>query len=76
VDGQDGRPLGLVGQRDLDLAVEAPGPQQRRVQHLGTVGGGQDDHHPVEGSKPSISARSWLRVCSRSSLETIDPPRR
>ena len=31
---------------------------------------------PVAGSKPSISASSWLRVCSRSSLETIDPPRR
>ena len=31
---------------------------------------------PVVGSKPSISASSWLRVCSRSSLETIDPPRR
>ena len=25
---------------------------------------------PVAGSKPSISASSWLRVCSRSSLET------
>ena len=31
---------------------------------------------PVVGSKPSISARSWLRVCPRSSLETIEPPRR
>ena len=33
---------------------------------------------PVAGSKPSISASSWLRVCSRSSLETTTPvpPRR
>ena len=31
---------------------------------------------PVAGSKPSISASSWLRVCSRSSLETSAPPRR
>ena len=44
VDGQDGRPLGLVGQRDLDLPVEAPRPQQGGVEDLGTVGGGQDDH--------------------------------
>ena len=29
---------------------------------------------PVAGSKPSISASSWLRVCSRSSLETTPGP--
>ena len=28
----------LVRQRDLDLAVEAAGPQQRRVEHVGPVG--------------------------------------
>jgi hypothetical protein len=27
-----------------DLPVEPPGPQQRRVQHIGTVGGGDQDH--------------------------------
>ena len=33
-----------VGPRDHHLAVEAPGPQQRRVQHVGPVGGGDQDH--------------------------------
>ena len=28
---------------------------------------------PAEGSNPSISASSWLRVCSRSSLDTTAP---
>ena len=28
---------------------------------------------PMVGSKPSISASSWLSVCSRSSLETTAP---
>src|SRR5438132_1121628 len=32
-----------IGQRHHDLAVEAPGPQQRRVEHVGTVRGGDDD---------------------------------
>ncbi len=30
---------------------------------------------PVPESNPSISARSWFKVCSRSSLEMIEPPR-
>lgn len=29
----------LVGQRDLHFAVQAPRPQQRRVEHVGAVGG-------------------------------------
>jgi hypothetical protein len=33
-----------VGEVDDDLAVEAAGAQQRRVEHLGAVGGGHDDH--------------------------------
>ena len=32
-----------VGVRHHDLAVEAAGTQQRRVEHVGTVGGGDDD---------------------------------
>ena len=40
---QDGGTLGLVGKRDLDLAVEAPWAQERRVEHLGAVGGSHDD---------------------------------
>ena len=57
--------------RHDDLAVEAAGPQQRRVKHIGTVGGGDQDD-PSFASKPSISTSSWFRVCSRSSLP---PPR-
>ena len=33
-----------VGGVDLDLAVEAAGAQQRRVEHVGPVGGGDEDH--------------------------------
>ena len=32
-----------VGSIDDDLAVEAPGPQQSRIEDVGTVGGGDDD---------------------------------
>ena len=32
-----------VGQRHHDLAVEAARAQQRRIEHVGTVGGGDDD---------------------------------
>ena len=48
VHGQDGGPLGLVGQGDLHLAVEAARAQEGRVEHLGAVGGGHD-HHPGGG---------------------------
>ena len=33
-----------VGQIDRDLAIETPGTQQRRIEHIGPVGGGDDDH--------------------------------
>ena len=33
-----------VGAVEDDLAVEAAGAQQRRVEHVGAVGGGDDDH--------------------------------
>ncbi len=32
-----------------DLAIEAAGPQQRRIEHVGPVGGGQHDHALVAG---------------------------
>ena len=38
-----------VGQIDRDLAVEAPGPQQRRVEHVGPVGRGDQDDALVLG---------------------------
>ena len=40
---QDGGALGLVGERDLHLAVEASRSQQGGVEDLGPVGGGDDD---------------------------------
>ena len=33
-----------VGNSDLDLAVELPGPAQRRIQRVGNVRGGDDDY--------------------------------
>src|SRR5271156_5142396 len=48
VDGQDGSPFGLIGQRDLDLTVESTRTQQGRVEDLGAVGGGHD-HYPGGG---------------------------
>ena len=44
VDLEDRQPLLEVGQRHHDLAVEASGAQQCRVQDVGPVGGGDDDH--------------------------------
>jgi len=37
-----------VGQLDHDAAIEAPGAQQRRIQHFRSIGRGQQ-HHPVGG---------------------------
>ena len=66
VDAQDGEALVELGQRDHDLAVEAPGTQQRRVEDVGPVRGGQDDdalgrleavhlgQHLVEGLLPLV----------------------
>ena len=42
VDLQDLRPGFLVGQRKFDLAVQAAGPQQGRVEYVDAVGGGED----------------------------------
>src|SRR3546814_13516659 len=36
-----------VGAVDDDLAVEAAGPKQRRIEDVGTVGGGDEDHAGV-----------------------------
>ena len=43
MDVQDREPAGLVGRRDLDLAGEASGPQQRRVERVEPVGRADDD---------------------------------
>ena len=44
VDLEDLAPAGRVGNADLDLAVEAAGTAQRRVERVGQVGGGDHDH--------------------------------
>jgi len=60
---------------DHDLAVEAPRPQERRVEDVGPVSGREEDD-PSFDSKPSISTSSWLSVCSRSSCRRpVRPPR-
>jgi hypothetical protein len=56
-----------VGAVDDDLAVEAAGAQQRRVEDVGAVGRRDQDDAGALTSKPSISTSSWLSVCSRSS---------
>ena len=54
VHGQDGGPLGLVGEGNLHLSVEATRSEQGRIEHLGPVGGGHDDHPGAWGrSRPS-----------------------
>jgi len=44
VDLEDGQAAGLVGHVDHDLAVEAALAHQGRVQDVGPVGGGHQDH--------------------------------
>ena len=51
----------LVGPIDQHLAIEAAGAQQRRVEDLGPVGGGEQDQSRRVGSKPSSSTRSWFK---------------
>ena len=36
-----------IRQLDVDLSVKTSGTQQSRIQHIGAVGGGQDDHTRV-----------------------------
>jgi hypothetical protein len=43
VDLEDRLAAGDVGRGDEDLAIEAPGPQQRRVELVEQVGGGHHD---------------------------------
>ena len=64
-----------VGRRDEDLPVEAAGAQQRRVELVEQVGGGDHDDL-VAAAKPSSSTSSWLSVWSFSpemSLPRVAP---
>ena len=67
--------LDQVGQRDLDRAVEAARSEQRRVEGLRAGWSRRSRRRRWPGSKPSISASIWLRVCSRSSLPPNALPR-
>ena len=49
---EDGEPLVELGQRDDDLAVEAAGAQQRRVEDVGPVGGRH--HHDALGGLEAV----------------------
>ena len=64
---QDGPPFGPAGQRDDDLAVEPAGPRSAGSSASGRLVAASTTT-PPDSSNPSISASSWLRVCSRSSL--------
>ena len=44
VDLEDAEASIDVGAVDDDAAIEAAGPQERRVENIGTVGGGDQDH--------------------------------
>ena len=62
-----------VGRLDGDAAIEAARPQQRGVEHVGAVGRRRSRSRWSTESKPSISVRIWLSVCSRSSLPPLKP---
>ena len=64
------QPALAVGPVDQDLAVEAPGAQQRRVEDFRPVGRGEEDHadariEAVELGKELIERLLLLVVCRR-----------
>ncbi len=71
VDAQDFLAAVHVGEADGDFAVEAAGAEQGRVEDIGRFVAAMM-MTPSWVSKPSISTRRALRVCSRSSCP---PPR-
>ena len=44
VDLEDRHAALVVRPIDGDVAIEAAGPQQGRIEHVGPIGGGQHDH--------------------------------
>ena len=44
---EDGFPSPHIGRRNHDHAIEPTGPQQRWIEHVRAVGGGNDDHARV-----------------------------
>ena len=53
-----------VGQVDMDLSIEASGTQQGGVEHVGTVGGRQDDHTAVRSETVHLREQGVQRVLS------------
>ena len=53
-----------VGQFDVDLAVEASGPQQRFVEDVGPVRGGQHDHAGVRSETVHLGQQLVQRIFS------------
>lgn len=51
---------GSVGQADGDVSVEPAGSSERRVQHLGSIRSGHDEH------APSLNISCWRRQWFRS----------
>ena len=47
MDLEDRQPALVVRPIDRDVPIEAAGPQQRRIEHVGPIGGGQHDHRFV-----------------------------
>ena len=47
MDLEDRQPALVIRPIDGDVAIEPPGTQQRRVEHVGPIGGGQHDHRFV-----------------------------
>jgi cell division protease FtsH len=69
VDLQDGGPAHLVGRGDRHPAVEAARPQQRLVEDLGAVGGGEDvDLMQVASSTPGMVGADLRNLVNEAAL--------
>ncbi len=73
VDAQDRLAPRHVGRRDVDLTIEAAGPQERRIEVLQAVGGAHHDHvlaaaEPVELDEELIQRLVVLAVEAAATL--------
>ena len=59
---EDGLALVKVGKVDIYLTVEASGTHQRRVEHVGTVGGSKDNHAAVGAEAVHLGQQGIQRV--------------
>jgi hypothetical protein len=82
VDLEDLFAADLVGDADLDLAVEATWPTQRGVDAVDAVGGGDDDdltpgfeavHHRQQlGDDPALDLAGDVLALGRDGVEFVD----